>query len=203
MASKPPGPPRCIVFAGHRVDAPGRVPARFPEHLAQAAASRIGQELATLDAGPADLALTQGAAGGDLLFAECALMRGMRLRFMQPFDEPRFVSESVASRGERWVARYDSVKARVRPKTPILSALTVLGQLKDGEDAWERCNRWLITQALAGGAERMVLIALWDGGGADGPGGTAQMVEMAAQSGGKVVWIDTRTLSGLGGGGAD
>lgn len=183
-----------ILFAGHLVDAPGRASPRFPERATGAAALRIGQALAMLDAGPADLGLTQGGAGGDLLFAQCALARGMEVQLLQPFEEPRFVAASVASRGPRWLALYQELRARLPPGRPILAAPAMLGALKAGEDAWERCNRWLIDFALAGGAARMVLMALWDGAAAEGPGGTAHMVELVEQRGGRIVWIDTRTL---------
>ena len=76
----------------------------------------------------------------------------------------------------------------------MLAAARVLGPLRDGEDASERCNRWLTDAAMAHGPARMALIVLWDGGGGDGPGSTAHMVEHVRQQGGRVIWIDTRTL---------
>ena len=60
--------------------------------------------------------------------------------------------------------------------------------------AFERCNLWLLYSALAYGPERVRLICLWNGGGGDGPGGTAHMVAEVERRAGRVDWIDTRTL---------
>ena len=42
-------------------------------------------------------------------------------------------------------------------------------------NAFERCNLWLLYSALARGVDRVRFICLWDGGGGDGPGGTAHL----------------------------
>jgi hypothetical protein len=53
-----------------------------------------------------------------------------------------------------------------------------------GVDSWERGNRWVMKMALTSGADRITLIALWDGKEAgDAPGGTAHMVLLAEQAG--------------------
>src|SRR5689334_9482332 len=91
----PAAPRRVVLFSGHRVDAADRVPPRFPDAKAARAGVLIDEALRDLDVGPGDLALTQGASGGDLLFAEAAARRGAHLRLMQPESEPRFVEESV------------------------------------------------------------------------------------------------------------
>ncbi|HWH82245.1 MAG TPA: tetratricopeptide repeat protein, partial [Burkholderiaceae bacterium] len=79
--STPPFVPRqVLLFSGHRADEPGRAKPRLPPEkmpLAQAAIERV---LDQLDAGERDLALTQGAAGGDLLFAEACAKRGVKLQ---------------------------------------------------------------------------------------------------------------------------
>jgi hypothetical protein len=59
---------------------------------------------------------------------------------------------------------------------------------------YERCNLWLLDTASAYGAEKLTLICLWDGGGGDGPGGTAHMVEEVKKQHGRVVWLDTREI---------
>ena len=88
-------PRRVILFSGHMIDAPGRTEPRFPPALAPAAAARIAAALDDLGAGPLDLGLTQGAAGGDLLFAEAAQARALPLLFLQPFGEDEFLARSV------------------------------------------------------------------------------------------------------------
>lgn len=50
-------------------------------------------------------------------------------------------------------------------------------QLPESDNAYALCNTRLIERGVAGG--RFHLIALWDGKGGDGPGGTADMVAKA------------------------
>ena len=50
---------------------------------------------------------------------------------------------------------------------------------------------------MVGAATRVTLIALWDGGTGDGPGGTADLVEQAGKRGAKSVVLGTKALFGL------
>ncbi|MFT3954383.1 MAG: hypothetical protein QM722_08340 [Piscinibacter sp.] len=194
-AATPPPPPRqVLLFSGHLVDTPDRPRARFPAEKVGAAARRIAAELERLDAGPADLAITQGAAGGDLLFAEACLARGVSVQLLLPLPEEEFVAQSMLPcvDGAAWRDRYRAVKARLT--LPPLQADEVLGPLPSGADPFERANRWLLDSALAHGAHRLRFITLWDGAGGDGPGGTRHMVDEVRRRHGEAIWIDTRSL---------
>lgn len=194
MVTTSRAPRQVLLFSGHRVDAPQRAVPRFPADKAPAAAKRIGEVLEQLRAGPSDLALTQGAAGGDLLFAEACLARGVRLQLLLPVPEPEFIARSIlpCEQGPAWRERYLALRARL--DEPPHEADAELGPLAAGEDPWERGNRWLLERALAHGAKRLRFITLWDGGGADGPGGTRDMVEAVRRAHGRVLWIDTHEL---------
>ncbi len=187
-------PRRVILFSGHMIDASGRAEPRFPPALAPAAAARIAEALDRLGAGPLDLGLTQGAAGGDLLFAEAAQARALPLLFLQPFGEEEFIARSVrpVSEGEQWVARYHAVAARLASPPRTMSPAPASDE--ESDNPFERCNRWLLDTALACGAERVWLLCLWDGRRGDGAGGTAHMVEEVSRRGGHVLHIDTRNL---------
>lgn len=192
---KPEGkwhPRRVFLFSGHMVDAVGRQPPRFPEGKVTAGVQKIMEALQNLDAGPEDLALTQGACGGDLLFTEACQQRGVRVQWLQPSDEPAFIQKSVVCRGESWRERY--LKAKAALTTDIRSACESLGQPPNGVDVYERCNRWLLYTALSYGIRRVHFICLWDGNEGDGRGGTAHMYREVNQRTGQVTWIDTRTL---------
>jgi hypothetical protein len=195
MPSTTPAAPRqVLLFSGHLIDAPDRPLPRFPATKEASAAQRIAEELDRLDADARDLALTQGAAGGDLLFAEACLARAVPLRLLLPLPEHEFIERSMlgCADGQRWRARYLALKARLH-EAPR-AADEALGPLRPGEDAFERANRWLLDTALAFGAERLRFITLWDGAGGDGPGGTRHMVEAVKRAHGEVRWIDSRTL---------
>ncbi len=185
-------PKRILLFSGHMIDAPGRQSPRFPAENEAAATKKIAEALEKLGVGSEDLALTQGACGGDLLFTEACQQRGVKVLWLQPSDEPTFIQKSVACRGETWRERY--LKAKVALTSDIRSAPGCLGPAPKGVDLYERCNRWLLYTALSYGISKVQFVCLWDGGGGDGPGGTAHMYQEVKRRTGQVTWIDTRSL---------
>lgn len=82
------------------IDAPHRPTPRFPAEKELIAAQRIAEALDHLSTGPEDLAFTQGACGGDLLFPEAFQQRGVRVQWLQPFEEPEFIQKSVVCHSE-------------------------------------------------------------------------------------------------------
>lgn len=181
-------PSRVLLFSGHMIDAPGRTPPRFPAEKIPAAAACISSTLCELKAGADDLALTQGACGGDILFAEACLHQGVKLQLLQPFTEAEFIQNSVTPYAGDWLQRYQTIRQNLAH--PPLAAPAELGTLPADMNAYERCNLWLLASAIAYGPEKLVFICLWDGGGGDGPGGTAHMVAEVQKRHGKVIWLD-------------
>lgn len=186
-------PSRVLLFSGHMIDSPNRAHPRFPAEKEPLAATQIANTLDELGAGPHDLALTQGACGGDILFAEACLRRGVKLQLLQPFTEAAFITDSVLPGGADWLHRYHAITKKL--PSPPLAAPVELGPLAPNEDVYERCNLWLLNTALAAGTGHLVFICLWDGGGGDGPGGTAHMVEEVKKQHGLVIWLDTRKFN--------
>lgn len=187
-----PQPRQVFLFSGLMIDAPTRPKPRFPAAKESAAARKIAEALDQLGAGPEDLALTQGACGGDLLFTEACQQRGVKVQWLQPFDEPEFIRKSVVCHSDTWRARYLTAKAKLT--TEIRSAPRDLGPLSTDDDPYERCNLWLFETALSYGVNKLQFVCLWDGGGGDGPGGTAHMYQEVNRRTGQVNWIDSRTL---------
>jgi tetratricopeptide (TPR) repeat protein len=188
-------PQRVFMFSGHMVDAPDRESPRFPESLLESAAEKLDELLETLEVGENDLALTQGACGGDLLFTESCQRRGVPVQWLQPFREPDFILRSVVVRGEHWRKRY--LDASRELYGPVLAAPDLLGEppaYAERGYAYERCNLWLLYTALAWGVDKVHFVCLWDGAGGDGPGGTEHMYNEVAKRTGQVHWIDTREL---------
>jgi hypothetical protein len=191
MPETSPEPPRKVVlFSGHMIDAPGRARPRFPPEKEPVAAEAIGSALAGLDIGPLDLCICGGACGGDLLFAEAALARAARVELYLPFEEPAFLEKSVDFADKDWPARFLSAKARAEPHV----APRELGPPQEGEDPYERNNRWMLDRAMRFGANKVDFICLWNGEGGDGPGGTKHMMEEVRNRGGRALWLDTKKL---------
>ena len=103
-----------FLFSGHMVDAADRSEPRFPPDKEPLAAAAIGALLDQLGAGAEDVAISSAACGGDLLFAEACLQRGVRVEIYLPFAEEEFLQESVNFAGEHWRQKFFSVKERVR-----------------------------------------------------------------------------------------
>lgn len=192
-------PAKVILFSGHMIDSPERPEPRFPADKEAIAAARIGEALDALGAGPNDLAIAQGASGGDLIFGEACLARGVRFQMLLPLAEPEFIEASVlpATDGENWRRRYYALRDKLTLPIRIMpDALGPLPQDRDGRpmDPFVRCNLWLLYSALTQGISRVRFICLWNGGGGDGAGGTAHMVREVKRRTGQVTWLDTRQL---------
>jgi len=184
-------PPRkVLLFSGHMIDAPGRKEARFPADKEPLAADAIAKTLVRIDAGPGDLAICGGACGGDLLFAEASLARGLKLELYVPFDEPTFLANSVDFADSDWRTRFFAAKSRA-----VLHVMAdELGPLPQGQDPYERNNLWMLESAVRFGAEKIDFICLWNGRGGDGPGGTQHLVEEIQRGAGRIHWLDTTKL---------
>lgn len=78
-------PRQVFLFSGHMVDAADRTSPRFPQDKEPVAAAAIGALLDELDAGSNDRAISSGACGGDLLFAEARVQRDVHVEIYLPF----------------------------------------------------------------------------------------------------------------------
>lgn len=185
-------PRRVLLFSGHMIDRDERAKPRFPEAMTEIAAEQIAKTLNQLGADHHDLALTQGACGGDLLFAAACLQRGVQLQLLQPFAEAEFIERSVRPGGDSWLERYRRVRESLLQ--PPLSAPVQSDQPSSGMNAYQRCNLWLLNTARQYGPERLILLCLWDGEAGNGPGGTAHMIEHARHMHARIIWLDTRSL---------
>jgi tetratricopeptide (TPR) repeat protein len=185
-------PRQVFLFSGHMIDAPNREEPRFPPDKEPIAAKVIAEKLDAVGAGPEDLACCGGACGGDLLFAEACLDRGLRLEVRIPFDEPTFIQKSVAFAPGNWTDRFYHVSNN--PKTRLLIMPDELGPPPEAVNAHARNNLWELYTALAWGPEKVRFVCLWNRKGGDGVGGTKYMHDTVQQYSGRVYIIDTNTL---------
>ncbi len=186
-----PSGTRAILFSGHMIDAPGRREPRFPPSCEHAVALAIRDAIDRLRPRRGDVGICSGACGGDILFAETMLGRGLPLRVYLPFDESTFLEKSVNFADDRWPDRYRAVVAQAE----LVIAPEVLGDLPPGVDPYERTNLWMLDEARRIGGADISFICVWNGEGGDGPGGTKHMMDAVRASGGDVDWIDIRKLT--------
>ena len=195
--------PRVIVFTGHRVDEPGRAKPRFPadqEGVArEAILAAVKNEVALAD-GADVTGVAGGACGGDILFHEVCFELKVPTVMLLAVPRDKFAAQSVQGAGPAWMERFRRLCNRL--PTRILNDTQELPdwlRQKPDYDIWNRNNLWTLHQALAKEEADATLIALWNGEGGDGPGGTRDMIELARKRGMRTVILDTRKLFGLSG----
>ena len=177
-------PAHVVLFAGHRVDAPGRVTPRFPAQQESRAKSLIRDALSELGQDYRLLGLASAAPGADILFHEVCAEFGIPSMCCLPMpkaDYARLEFEAL----DAWRSRFLTL-LHDQKNVLELSDRKGLPRWLQGSDAdpWERGNRWVLQMALTSEAERVTLIALWDGQDeGDAPGGTAHMVRLARSAG--------------------
>jgi hypothetical protein len=100
------------------------------------------------------------AAGGDLLFIEACMERGIPVGTHMPVPEPTYVRDFVSPAGEDWVERF--YKARNHPNVDEYYQSELVGDPREGDDIFERNNRWALYSAMLRGVDNLRLIALFD-----------------------------------------
>ncbi len=195
-------PARVLLFTGHMVDTPGRVSPRFPPTAPaqQRAREMIRQAVHAereLENGQI-IGMSGGACGGDILFHEVCAELGIETRLFLALPQEDFCRESVQHGGPDWVERYNRLCDRVAPR--------ILGEVRElpkwlrsraGYGIWQRNNLWMLFNALSLDARSLTLIALWDQGRADGPGGTEDLVFQVQSRGHKLVRLAAEELKNL------
>jgi hypothetical protein len=201
-APEKPPPARVLLFTGHMVDEPGRSEPRFPPtRVAEDEARRLIrhsiEEERKLEPGTI-VGIAGGACGGDILFHELCHEMGIESRLFLALPQGDFSATSVQHGGKDWVERYNRLCERVTPR--VLSDTEELpAWLRGKKDytIWQRNNLWMLFNALALDAKSLTLIALWDNGPADGPGGTRDLVAQVTSRGHKVDRLPAERLREL------
>jgi len=180
-----------FLFSGHMIDAADRTQPRFPPDKEPLAKAAIETVLDQLGAGANDVAISSAACGGDLLFVESCVQRGVCVEIYLPFVEEEFLQKSVNFAGDRWREKFLWVKERVRDWHIMPHELA---PLRSGEDAFANVNLWMFDRAAAYGSRNIRFICLWDRKAGDGPGGTKHLHDAVEQGAGKACVLDTTKL---------
>lgn len=167
--------PLSLVFTGHMIDLPGRSPPRFPPELVDAARIEIERRIARHTEGRSKSSVNGFASlarGGDILYHEICRNFGIDTVIVLPFSPDLFLKTSVeGAKGGNWAQRF----RKLWDETPPARRYD-LG-LPQSDEPYAICNEHILELARQEGGVQ--LIALWDGGGGDGPGGTADLVARA------------------------
>jgi hypothetical protein len=199
------------------IDAPDRQEPRFSadkESIAREKIKEVVLKEMNTGAGVAT-GYAGGASGGDILFHEVCAELGIPTRLYLAIQPQLYVTSSVMKAGAGWVSRFWEVHAdhSARKQVRVLSTaadvkakseyLPAWLRSKPNYNIWQRTNLWILFNALAEGCDEktgdpnLSLIALWDGAGGDGPGGTGHLVEKVEKLGARCEIINSKELFGL------
>lgn len=165
--------PCVIVFAGHMIDRSGRPQPRFPPERESDVAERIRRQIDDLNVG---FGVCTAACGSDLLFIEGMVESGRDVKVVLPWKEEDFIRSSVNFGPNRdWTDRFHAALRKAASVT-FLSQQT---EPRDSQLGYEYLNRCIQGLALMRANElgaKLVPLAVYDGKGGDGPGGTSSFV---------------------------
>ncbi len=191
------GDQKVLLFTGHMIDAENRKQPRFPKELEAEIHQKLKDSLENiLKSNPfADdyIGISGGACGGDLIFLEICKALGIPIKMLLALPAEQYIAESVAFAGSSWVDRFYHIYKDADTEVSIMAeAKNSPNSSKEqsGYSFWERNNLWLLNTALAYGGHNLTLIAVWDGKGEDGPGGTKHMIEEVQKRGAKSIVIE-------------
>jgi hypothetical protein len=201
-ASEPSPRDRVIVATGHRTDTLDRKSPRFPntrESIEKAKAwLRERIEAEKTETKGSISAIAGAASGTDLIFHEVCAELGIQTTVVLPIPREDYCRDSVADGGPDWVERFNRL---VNANAPVLLSddadLPVWAASIPDYGVFQRGNIFMIEAALTKANADVTLLALWNGKAGDGPGGTADMVELAKEQGAKTCIKDTDELFGL------
>jgi hypothetical protein len=178
-----------ILFTGHMIDENDRVEPRFPASKEIAVKAAILKELIDLKAKTKQLlaGIAGGACGGDILFHEICKEKEIDIPTEMYLALPpkEYKERSVSFAGPEWVTRFDLLTKKL-----IVNILPKSKNIDKQNNIWEMTNLWMLDNALHVEGKNMTLLALWDGIGGDGNGGTEHMINIAKDKGAKIIIIN-------------
>ena len=183
-----------FLFTGYMVDFPSKEKKTFPADKERELRNEIIKKLEKFNAGPNDLAFTGGlSAGSEIIFAEICAEKGIHVEVHLPLPEAAYIREFVSPGGDAWVERF--YKIRSHPLVDEMYQLENVGAPKDGDDPFERNNRWALYSSLIRGIEKVRLIAVWNGLNSKQKDRDARlirhMIELMRDTGGVIEQINT------------
>lgn len=188
--------PSVVLFTGHIVDRPGRVPPRFPAdspELESAILQAINDRLEKYHAG---FGFSSAAAGSDLLFLKALAGKNIESHIVLPYNKDQFVPDSVDIPGcTDWKDLFDSTFENLKKKEKISYASD--WPIGNGSYSFYYANQIALGLALLRARQLdtdLIPIAVWDGKPGDGAGGTADTIKWWQSLGYEVDIIDLEEI---------
>ena len=164
-----------IGFTGHRPNrlhiGVGRVRERLSEAL-----RRVRSDAKALAPAEPLIAVSSLAEGSDRQFAEAALSQGFELHALLPMPS----ADYVRTFDDGKATDYELLLGQAR-ETTVLP-----GTYAERRAAYQGVGRAMVDRAD-------ILVCVWDGKPAAGPGGTTEVIELALWRARPVIWIDAAT----------
>jgi hypothetical protein len=181
--------PRVLAYVGHMVDAPGRMTPRLPAAKIGSLRNAIRQRF---DKWGALHGFGTAARGADILVLETLAERGLTATVVLPFPRADFETTSVGGTWNQKLAELAGNESLeficLRDSMPAADQLPA---------AFSNANTQVFKQAAAYARsldEKPIVLAVWDGQPGDGPGGTADAVQLWRDEGYDPEIIDPRNL---------
>ncbi|MGE0193456.1 MAG: tetratricopeptide repeat-containing protein [Planctomycetota bacterium] len=186
--------PPVWIAAGHRLDEPDRPRPRFPSGIVDGVRQTIEAlvEQVGCSAGYSSL-----AAGTDAIFQHVLAERGLRREVVLPYDRALFRNLNVLGQDPAtWASTFDT----------LLDTADRVHQTARHAFGWDALCYSLANEVVLGLAQlearrldtELVGFALFDGRPPDGPGGTADTLELWDTAGIEVHVVDPQGLTGAG-----
>ena len=180
---------KVVIASGHMIDLPDRVAKglgeRFPAGKEGVVRDCIARQLEHWGVGAGDLAISGGARGADLLFAEICAERGAEVWLYLALPEAEFLETSVRLPNSDWEERY--FKIRDRDGVKVFLQSDRLKSPPKAASVYARNNLWMINTARveANDPKNLYALLVWDEQpSGDGPGGTSDFAARVKQLGG-------------------
>lgn len=185
---------RAFLFTGYMIDYPGKDKKTFPADKENEIRKEIANKLDSFNVGPNDRGFVAGlSAGSEIIFAEICAEKGIKVRAFLPLPESAYIRQFVSPGGDTWVERF--YKIRNHPLVEELYQIENVGRPREGDDPYERNNRWALYSSLGRGIDKVHLIALWNAQGDKPKDRDARlvhhMIELMRDTGGSIEQISS------------
>jgi len=186
--------PRIAIFAGHRIDKPGRTNPRFPEHISDRVKTRLKKKLIEMKL---DIGIASAADGADILFHECLQEMGKRTHVILPSPIGHFRNKLIEDSGENWAIRFD----RIIKNADMIETSSFSKFESDAVGVYQLSSDYMLeysldmTEAFDG---ELIPVVIWDQHQVKHTGGTGYIVSSLRMLGYEPMGIPITDLVNIG-----